>query len=291
MRNLRVLRLASRAIAITALAASPLPGTAAAQKAAATGAAPASAQKQTPPKSYQIDPAVAAFGRIMATYYQKPAPETVAPLLKPFLAAPDTPATIIATSEAFVAGLIFNDPSFVAWLAPIYAEQTENTSLGLVRAILMSGHKDATKLVDRLKLHWPEKADAIGRLMKQTVPLVTSLEPLSYGAAIDLNWAYFGATGSSRAIETIISALYGLHDIGDTHKLTIGYSAKWSLAAGAMRDPSVAAVCKGQLAGPHGEALRDILSAAEDGNPDRISAEATAALQKYGAPPSSRRKG
>ncbi len=216
----------------------------------------------------------------MTSYYEKPDPASVVEILKVFHAIPGHPVTVHPPIEAFLAGVIGSEPSIIGPLIPLYAEQAENVMLGLARAILMSGREDWKVHIERLKVRWPEHAKTITEIAAKGPQPLSELDPLSHASVIDLNWAYFGATGSARPIARIVTALEGVLETADVNRLMIGYSAKWSIASMAMQNPKVTEICKGLLKGPNRDALEDALKAAEEGKPERIRAEAMAAAKK-----------
>lgn len=179
---------------------------------------------------------------------------------------------------AFVAGLIAKDHRALKPLHAVYKDlQPDHRALGLGRAVVLSGRGDTRVLLVELAKLWPERASDVSALRGET-PL-ERLDPLYEPGVLDWNWAFYGATGALEPIERIVGALAALDDTEAPQRMIIAYSAKWSLAANAMRLPGLARMLGTMTDGPLGAAVADALKAAAEGNPERIRAEAIAATK------------
>lgn len=268
---MRLLRKITGALAIAACAIALLPAEALANK---------DAQKQ-------VDPEVimAVFSKMLVDYHEKPDPKLALGTLRQFLSIPGHPAPTRAVSEAFVAGLISTTPDTIPHLAQLFDEQPDVFAMGLPRAILMSGRDDWADRIDQLKKLWPSRAKIIAEMASRGANPITSVNPLTAPGLLELQWAYYGATGSPKAVQAIISGLVGLDEKNDAGRLKVAFSAKYSIAAKASDSPKFAELCKPHLNGPHGVALKDALLAAETNNFDRLKDEATAAIHAVAPPP------
>lgn len=249
--------------------------------------AEASKDAKPDPKKQQAETEaiMVAFRKLASDYNEKPDPKLALVVIRNFHTIPHQAPQALAASDAFVAGLIATNPEFITHLAPIYDELTDETGLGLVRAIMMSGREDWADRLSQLRKMWPGRAKIIDGFVAKGPQPITSMDPLAHQGLLDMLWAYYGATASPKAVETIVSALAGVHEKQIASRLMIAYAAKYSIAAKASDSPKFAALCKPLLTGPHGSVLRDALLAAETNNFDRLKSEATAAIHAVAPPP------
>lgn len=235
----------------------------------------------------QVDPEVvmAVFSKMLVDYHEKPDPKFALGTLRQFVSIPGHPVPIRAVSEAFVAGLISTAPDTIPHLAQMFDEQPDVIAMGLPRAILMSGRDDWADRIEQLKKLWPGRAKIITEMASRGANPITSVHPLVAPGVLELHWAYYGATGSPKAVQAIISGLDGLEEKKDVGRLKAALSAKYSIAAKANDSPKFTELCKPHLNGPQGVALRDALLAAETNNFDRLKDEAAAAVHAVAPPP------
>lgn len=249
--------------------------------------AEANKDAKSDPKQQQEDAAafMLAFRNLLSSYGDKPDAKLALTVLRNFHTIPNHAPQALAASDAFIAGLIATNPEFIVQLAPIYDELTDETAMGLPRAILMSGRDEWQDRLTQLKKMWPGRAKIIDALASGGAKPITSMDPLAHQGVLDMLWAYYGASASPKAVEAIVSALAGIDEKKVASRLIIAYAAKYSIAAKASDSPKFAELCKPLTSGPHGAALRDALLAAETSNFDRLKSEATAAIHAVAPPP------
>lgn len=288
---MRILRSISCVLAIALLATAFAPMAARAgkedPKQAAEIAKKAEANKK---KQAEAELTMKLFGQLISDYNEKPDVKLAVTILRNFQAHSPHSPQIVAASDAFVAGLIYTNPEFVTLLAPIYYELTDTTAMGLPRAILMSGRDDWQERLAQLQKLWPGRAKLMDELASRGARPIPDMDPLAHPSMLEMLWAYYGATGSPKAVETLVSALGGLKEQSAVARLKTAYAAKYSIAAKASDSPKFAALCKPLVNGPNGEALRDALLAAETSNFDRLNTEANAAILAAAPPPPPRQE-
>ncbi len=206
-----------------------------------------------------------AISAFIANYYRAPDPKAVPAMVK---AALD--AGLLEQQNrrmvmiGFMAGLIATDASVVDRLAPLFEKLPGDQPMRLPRAIAYSGRPDWSLHTARLKNLWPARAQEIETLAAKggrPIPLLkTDNNPL----IVDMNWAYFGATGQREAIDKIIAVLATASDSTNPQSLLTAQTAKWSLIANAAQHPRVMEICREHLAGPQAEQIKEIIAAADD---------------------------
>ncbi|MEQ1647082.1 MAG: hypothetical protein ABL898_00730 [Hyphomicrobiaceae bacterium] len=200
----------------------------------------------------------------MANYYRAPEPNVVPSIIQAainsgLLEQQSRRMPVIA----FMAGLIATDPTFVNRLAPLFEKLPGEQPMRLTRAIIYSGRPDWSLHTARLKNMWPTKADEIETLASKGGRSIPHLKTEGNPLVIDMNWAYFGATGHRDAVEKVIAALPTALDGSNAQVLLTAQSAKWSLTSNAAQHPLVLDICHQHRTGPHGEQLKEVITAAE----------------------------
>lgn len=283
---MRILQSITSVLAIAILATAVAPEAAEAKKEDPKQAAEAAKQAEAAKKKQaEAELTTKLFSQLIADYNEKPDVKLAVTVLRNFQALSPHSPQIVATSDAFVAGLIYTNPEYVTLLAPIYYELTDTTAMGLPRAILMSGRDDWQERLAQLQKLWPGRAKLMDELASRGAKPIHDMDPLAHPSMLEMLWAYYGATGSPKAVETLVSALGGLKEQKVVSRLKTAYAAKYSIAAKASDSPKFAALCKPLVNGPNGEALRDALLAAETNNFDRLNTEANAAILAVAPPP------
>ena len=102
-------------------------------------------------------------------------------------------------------------------------------------------------------------------------------------AVLDTWWGYYFATGGYGPIMRIIAMLPLAQDHNDADRLTVGSTAKYSLASNAMLDPDLLALLKAarKARGQPKQTVKildDVIDAAETVDTARIRKEALAAI-------------
>jgi hypothetical protein len=134
------------------------------------------------------------------------------------------------------------------------------------------------KFVERM----PARKVVIERYLYGKLPVLREL-PLDSPIAVDANWGYYFATGSSEPVQRLVRALAWSKDKNDVEKLTIGSMVKWTLAQNASRDGDLLGYLKTSL--PHqpdnvAVPLRDVIESAETFELAHIRKEALAAIDE-----------
>ena len=80
------------------------------------------------------------------------------------------------------------------------------------------------------------------------LPVLRDL-PLDSPIAVDANWGYYFATGSSEPIQRLVRTLAWSREKNNVEQLTIGSMVKWTLAQNASRDLDLLGYLKTSL--PH----------------------------------------
>jgi hypothetical protein len=102
-------------------------------------------------------------------------------------------------------------------------------------------------------------------------------------AVLDTLWGYYFATGDSKPILRIISVLPWSKDRNSVERLTVGDSAKLTLATNAVRDSALLTMLRNEAKRQPketAEVLNDIVDAAETAQTERIRKEALADIDE-----------
>ncbi len=225
-----------------------------------SGLAPVQAQN---PIGHLTPKAVAA---IVETYYQGAVEEHIPTIIEALLAQNQTDErTKRLALIAFMAGLIAEDAKVIDRLAPVFQSRPGEQPMQLVRAILYSGRPDWKPQLDRLTALWPARAGEIDKTASVRAKPVYQLKFHGQPEVLEMNWAFFGASGRRESVMAIIDTLADLRS-GDPVLVAAANANRRSLADRAMRDDSVMEICRRALWGSNGNELRPVLIAAEAGN-------------------------
>jgi hypothetical protein len=135
----------------------------------------------------------------------------------------------------------------------------------VVKAIAYSGSADWKDLMGKFVERMPARKFVIEQYLYGKLKILREL-PLDNPIAVDANWGYYFATGSSEPIQRLITTLAWSRDKNDVEKLTIGSMVKWTMAQNASRDLDLLGYLKTAL--PHQPdnvtvALKDVIESAE----------------------------
>jgi len=152
----------------------------------------------------------------------------------------------------------------------------------IVKAIAYSGLSDWKELMGKFVERMPARRIVIERYLFGKMKVLREL-PLDSPIAVDANWGYYFATGSSEPIQRLVRALAWSVDRNDVEKLTIGSMVKWTLAQNASRDGDLLAYLKTSL--PHqpqavAVPLRDVIESAETFELAHIRKDALDAIEE-----------
>jgi hypothetical protein len=211
----------------------------------------------------------------MNNYYLKPEPERVVDSIVTSSAQGvlnDAPrATMVA---AFVAGAIETDPTLLDTLCARLRDAPLDQQRVVAMAVAFTGRKN---LLGPLKSGLP-RLNGTEKLASDPSArhvLETPVEKSALG--LDMQWAYFMATGKAEPVLRIISALPGINETEDAHRLAAAHAARWSLGSMAGLHPKVMQISRAAASGasePLAGILRDVLAAAETRTHNRFRAEA-----------------
>jgi len=135
----------------------------------------------------------------------------------------------------------------------------------VVKAIAYSGLPEWKELLGKFVERMPARRIVIDKYLYGKLPVLRDL-PLDNPIAVDANWGYYFATGSSEPIQRLVRTLEWSKDKNNVERLTIGSMVKWTLAQNASRDPELLAYLKTSL--PHQPEpvevpLKDIIESCE----------------------------
>ncbi len=125
----------------------------------------------------------------------------------------------------------------------------------VVKAIAYSGLPEWKDLLGKFVERMPARRIVIEKYLYGKLPVLRDL-PLDNPIAVDANWGYYFATGSSEPIQRLVRTLEWSKDKNNVERLTIGSMVKWTLAQNASRDPELLAYLKTSL--PHQPELVEV---------------------------------
>jgi hypothetical protein len=208
----------------------------------------------------------------------------------------------------FIAGVLGTNPrkadDIIARTLPL----TPQDQWVLVRAIAYSGHPDWRGLMEKFVTRMPARAVMAHEYLSGKLPTLDdmALEEPDKGffqkingyfvksppgkptldknpELLDVLWGYYFATGSYKPILRIIAMLPWSKDRDSVEKLTLGSTAKYTLANYAAREPDLLDMLKRSAADqpkPVEPILREVIHAAETVNVAALHREQTAAVEK-----------
>lgn len=184
----------------------------------------------------------------------------------------------------FIAGVLGENPDTAEKLVTEMFPMPPVEQAVLVKAIAYSGLADWKALMGKFVERMPARKVLIEKHLYRNAPTLETLAlDADGGAAIDINWGYFFATGARPPAARIIGALAWSTERNDVEKLTIGAMAKWTLASNASRDKALLDIAKAELNTQPEEVrkpLRDVIEAAETFETGRVKREALKAIEE-----------
>ena len=148
----------------------------------------------------------------------------------------------------FIAGVIGANPDKAEKLISDMFPMPPPDQVIVVKAIAFSGLAEWKDLLGKFVERMPARRIVIDRYLYGKLPVLRDL-PLDSPIAVDANWGYYFATGSSEPIQRLVRTLAWSRDKNNVEKLTIGSMVKWTLAQNASRDPELLGYLKTSL--PH----------------------------------------
>jgi len=148
----------------------------------------------------------------------------------------------------FLAGVIGSNPDTAEKLIAAMFPMPPPDQVVVVKAIAYSGLADWKDLLGKFVERMPARKVIIERYLYGKLPVLRDL-PLDSPIAVDANWGYYFATGSSEPIQRLVRTLAWSRNKNDVEKLTIGSMVKWTLAQNASKDHDLLTYLKTSL--PH----------------------------------------
>ena len=181
----------------------------------------------------------------------------------------------------FIAGVIGANPDQAEKLIAEMFPMPPPDQIIVVKAIAYSGLPEWKDLMGDFVERMPARKVVIEKYLYGKMQVLREL-PLDSPIAVDANWGYYFATGSSEPIQRLIGALAWAGDKNDVERLTIGSMVKWTLAQNASRDGDLLGYLKTAL--PHqpdkvAVPLRDVIESAETFELAHIRKDALAAIE------------
>jgi hypothetical protein len=216
-----------------------------------------------------------AVSKWMSTYYLHPEPARVVDAIVTLSAQgvlKEAPRATMAA--AFVTGAIENDRGLLDALCARLKNAPLDQQRVMAMAVAFTGRKD---LLVQLKSGLPRLTgiDKVAADPNMHHVLQTPVENSPLG--LDMQWAYFMATGKEEPVLRIISALPGVNEREDALRLGAAHAAKWSLGSMAGLHPRVMQITRAATADasePLAAILRDVIAAAETRTHARFRTEA-----------------
>lgn len=182
----------------------------------------------------------------------------------------------------FVAGVIGSNPDKAEKLIADMFPMPPPDQVIVVKAIAYSGLSEWKELMGKFVERMPARKIIIERYLFGKMKVLREL-PLDSPIAVDANWGYYFATGSSEPIQRLVRTLAWSRDRDDLEKLTVGSMVKWTLAQNASRDGDLLGYLKVSL--PHqpekvSVPLADVIESAETFELGHIRKEAMASIEE-----------
>ncbi len=180
----------------------------------------------------------------------------------------------------FIAGVIGSNPEKAEKLIAEMFPMPPPDQIIVVKAIAYSGLSNWKELMGKFVERMPARKIVIERYLYGKMEVLRKL-PLDNPIAVDANWGYYFATGSSEPIQRLVRTLAWSQNKNDVEKLTIGSMVKWTLAQNASRDWDLLGYLKTSL--PHqpdnvAVPLKDVIELAETFELAHIRTDAMTAI-------------
>jgi len=182
----------------------------------------------------------------------------------------------------FIAGVIGANPDKAEKLIADMFPMPPQDQVVVVKAIAYSGLAEWKELLGKFAERMPARQVVMDRYLSGKLPVLRDL-PLDNPIAVDANWGYYYATGSSEPVQRLVRALAWSRDKNNVEKLTLGSTIKWALALNASRDPELLGYLKTSL--PHQPEdvevpLADIIESCETFELAHIRKQATDSIEE-----------
>ena len=205
------------------------------------------------------------FSRWLTFYYENPEPKRIPDAVK-YMSQSGVLDNNNAISPifGFLSGVFRDNPEQInPWLKELRSLKEKHLRV-VVLGLWYSGLPDSKSRVSALLDKHPKlKLDF--SFINQGSPMTVEQIPLEQGPwVLDALWGKFMATGESAPVERIITTLPWLDIKGDTNRLRVGGSARWSLTSNAVQHKRVLEICEeatktqsGEVAARLGEVIEN----------------------------------
>jgi hypothetical protein len=205
------------------------------------------------------------FSHWLTFYYENPEPNRIPDAVKYM-----SQAGVLDNSNAisgifgFLSGVFRDNPGQInPWLKELRKLKEEQLGV-VVLGIWYSGLPDSKSRVSVLLDQHPKLRPEFS-FIDQGLPMTVEQIPFEQGSwVLDALWGKFMATGERTLVERIITTLPWLDIKGDTNRLLIGGSARWSLTSNAIQHKRVLEICEeavktqsGEVAAKLGEVIEN----------------------------------
>jgi hypothetical protein len=182
----------------------------------------------------------------------------------------------------FVAGVLGSTPDKAETLIADMFPMPPPDQIVVVKAIAYSGLSDWKDLMGKFVERMPARKIVIERYLYGKMEVLREL-PLDSPIAVDANWGYYFATGSSEPIQRLVRTLAWSRNKNNVERLTVGSMVKWTLAQNASRDLDLLSYLKTSL--PHQPddvaiPLKDVIESAETFELGHIRKDALASIEE-----------
>ena len=212
----------------------------------------------------------------------------------------------------FVAGVLGTNPEKAEKLITTIFPMKEQDSWVVVRAIAYSGLPNWQDLLRYAQTKMPRRQVMVDAYLNRKLPILQDLridkeqstwqwmaKAVTFSSepkkkvvlkpspvVMDNLWGYYYATGALAPLQNIIAMLPWSKNFNDAEKLTIGSTAKFSLASNASQDPEMLDALKEARSGASEEArpiLDEVIFAAETVEVGKLRTDAQAAIAELKA--------
>jgi len=194
------------------------------------------------------------FSHWLTFYYENPEPNRVPDAVQ-YMSKSGVLDNNNAISPifGFLSGVFRGNPEQInLWLKEL--RNLKEKHLGVVvLGLWYSGLPDSKSRVSALLDQHPKIKPEFS-FINQGSPMTVEQIPLEQGPwVLDALWGKFMATGENTPVERIITTLPWLDVKGDTNRLMVGGSARWSLTSNAIQHKRVLEICEEAAKTQNGE--------------------------------------
>jgi hypothetical protein len=180
-------------------------------------------------------------------YYQKPEPARVGDaMLEAGRRGLYRNGTNAPPWFGFLAGALAKSPMTAASTVKRLAALPESDQPIVVFGLWYSGLAETRSLLAQVARDMPSQRQNIEQLSGMTPPRIIDLPLEQGGWVLDVLWGNFIATGDEAPVLRIISAVPWSQARGNSARMSVGGSARWSLTANAALHPRVMEICRQQ---------------------------------------------